>query len=704
MTIGRSNFLRVVGAAGAALALGIEIAPPEALAGQTFSPVAWVRMSPDGLTTVMMSQSEMGQAITTGLAMLVAEELDIPFSTVRFEMAPVDPKFYNPVSHEMSTGGSKSTPTLTPVMRLAGATARAMIVAAAAQTWNVDPKTCTTSDGIVTGPAGQTAKFTALLDLAATLPIPDAKTIVLKTPDRFKLIGTRQRRLDLVPKTNGTAVYGIDVKVPGMKYASIEKPLQIGGTIATFDAAAALKTPGVRSVIRVPSGIAVVADNTWAAFQGRKALKVTYAAGPNAGVSTASIYGKARELVKTDGAVIKSVGDAKAALAAGKPIVANYETPYLAHAPMEPMNTTADVRADRVTLWSPTQAPTRAQSAAAKITGLPLEAVFVNTTFLGGGFGRRSETDFVADAVHVSKAAGVPIKLVWTREDDIRNDPYRAGTIHALSATLAADGRIDAYRHTVANSSIAARTRPASIKNGVDLAVNRGTGDFAYAIGNQLVDYHLLDVAIPVGYWRAPLTNANTFATESFIDEVAHAAGKDPVAYRLSMIEPGSRAAAVLERAAKLAAWGSPLPKGHAHGVAMARWDEGWVATVAEVSMKAGKLKVHKLTASVDVGMPINIEGIEQQVPSAMIYGLSAALTGKITFADGVPQQKNFTDYPVLHMADSPEFVVDIVRNLESPMGAGEIGTPCVAPALANAIFALNGKRIRTLPLNDALA
>jgi isoquinoline 1-oxidoreductase beta subunit len=701
-TVDRKNFLRIVGVAGSGLALGLEMAPASAAAAKDFAPVAWVRMSTDGTTTVIINQSEMGQAITTGLSMLVADELDIPFSTVRFEISPTAPAYYNPRWHGIQTGGSQSTPSMGPIMRKAGATARAMIVAAAAKKWNVSVDSLKTSDGIVSGPNGQRAKYTDLLELAATQPVPT--DVKLKTPDQFKIIGTRVKRLDLKPKTNGTAVYGLDVKVPGMHYASIEKPLEIGAKVASFDASDALKVPGVVKVVQVSSGVAVVATNTWAAFKGRKALKVQYAPGPNANRSTDDIYAQMREMVKTPGGVVKQAGDITAGLATGTIVTANYETPYLSHAPMEPMNTTADVRADGVTLWTPTQAQTNAQKAAAKVTGLPLEKIVVNTTFLGGGFGRRGEDDFIIDAVETSKAAGVPVKLVWTREDDIRNDQFRPGTVHALSASLTADAKVSGYKHTLANSSILGRALPFLMKGNVDPLVSNGSADMPYALPNLLVDYHRLNIPIDVGFWRAPYANSNTFATESFIDELAHAAGKDPVAFRLSLMEPGSRPGVVMERAAKLANWSSAPAAGRARGVALASWDGGWVAVVTEISMPNNKLKIHRMVASVDVGMPINIDGLEQQISGAMVYGISAALEGKITFKNGVPQQSNFNNYRVLHMADSPEFVVDIVRNTLPPVGAGEVGTPCVAPALGNAIFALTGKRVRTLPLMDSFA
>jgi isoquinoline 1-oxidoreductase beta subunit len=701
----RKHFLRIFAAAGAGLTLGVEFAPrgADAAAAADFSPAVWLKMHPTGLTTVVVNQSEMGQGITTALPMMLADELDIAMSTLSFEISPAEVPYYNAVWRGIETGGSRSTPSMGPIMRKTGATARAMLVTAAAQKWNVDPKTCTTANGIVTGPAGQKAKYTELFVPAAALPVP--ADVALKTPDQFRIIGTRQRRLDLKPKTNGTAVYGIDVKVPGMKIASVEKPLQIGATVASYDATDALKFPGVRKVVQISSGVAVIADNTWSAFQARKLLKISWKPGPNAGLSSAIISAKGRELVQTPGKVQFTKGDATATLQSGKVVSAVYETPYLAHAPMEPMNTTADVRADRVTLWTPTQAQTDSQKAAAKITGLPLEKVVVNTTFLGGGFGRRGETDFVEDAVETSKAAGIPIKLVWTREDDIRNDPYRGGTTNALQATLAPDGTILALHHSMASSSQVARTLPFLMKDGLDPLSGNGMANLAYAIPHQLMEWHQLPYAIPVGFWRAPYANANTFATESFIDELAHAAGKDPLAFRLAMLQAGSPARVVTERVAKLAPWGGPLPAGHAQGLALAQWDGGWIATIAEISMPSPtKVKVHRLVASVDVGTPINIDGLEQQVPSAMIYGLSAVLGGKITFEDGAPVQKNFNDYPVLHMIDSPEFVVDIVRSTETSRGAGEIGVPCVAPAITNAIFTLTGKRVRSLPLSDALA
>jgi isoquinoline 1-oxidoreductase beta subunit len=518
------------------------------------------------------------------------------------------------------------------------------------------------------------------------------------------LLGTRPHRLDLVPKTNGTAGYGIDVRVPGMKFASVEKPREIGATLASLDPSDALKVPGVRRVVPISSGVAVVADTTWAAFQGRNALHVTWKSGPNASVSTETLYASARAAVANVGGTVTKKGDALAALGAGKPVTATYEIPYAAHAPMEPMNATADVRADRVTVWAPTQSPVPAQQAAAKASGLPASAVTVQPTLLGGGFGRRLSQDYVTDAVEVSKAAGIPIQVVWTREDDMRNDPYRPGSVNALQGVLAPDGTIAAYRHTLAVQSSNA-VRGLALPGGVDPSWLRGTGDFGYAIPNVLVDGHLLDVKIPVGPWRAPAANANTFATESFIDELAHAAGKDPIVFRLAMLERGSRQRTVLEMVAERSKWGTPAPAGRARGVALATWGGSWIAIVAEVSQPSpNDVKVHRMWAAVDCGLPINRDGIETQLTSGMLYGLSAALRGKITFINGVVQQSNFPDYPVLRMNDAPDFDVQIVASTQAPTGAGEIGTPPVPPAVANALFALAGKRVRQLPLLEHLA
>ncbi len=701
----RKDFLRIVAIGGAGFTLGVEFAPGagEAAPAADFSPVVWVKMHPDGTNTVVLNSSEMGQGVSTSLPMMLADELDVPMASIAFEFAPAALPYYNPVLKGLETDGSRTTPTMGPVMRKAGATARAMLVAAAAQRWNVPAADCTTLNAVVSGPGGQKAKYADLFAVAATLPVPaDA---ALKTPDKFRIIGTRHGRLDVASKSNGRATYGMDVKVPGMKYAAVAKPRQIGATVASYDATAALTVPGVRKVVQVPQGIAVVADNTWAAFQGRKALKIEWQDGPNAKVGTAEIYAAARELIKTPGAVQRRQGDVNAALAAAKPVEAIYESPYLAHATMEPLNATADVRADSVTIWTGSQNQTQAQKLASTITGIPIEKISVNTVFLGGGFGRRGFSDFVGDAVAVSKAAGVPVKVVWSREDDINNDRFRGGSVNALAGVVSADGKITALRHTMASSSQIRLEAPFAMKDGLDPLSGHGMADHPYRVQNQLMSWQELPFrALPVGFWRAPYANINVFATESFIDELAHAAGQDPVAFRLANLDPDSRAANVLRRTANIAKWTTPPAAGHARGIAVATVAGGWIATAAEVSMANNKPVVHRVWNSVDVGQPINLDGLEQQITSSVLFGLSAALMGKITFENGVPQQTNFDGYHVLKMVESPEIIVDIVPSHETSAGAGETAVPCVMAAVTNAIFALNGNRIRKLPISDNLA
>ncbi|MGA2395492.1 MAG: molybdopterin cofactor-binding domain-containing protein [Candidatus Lustribacter sp.] len=702
----RKDFLRIVALGGAGLSLGLGLAPGtgETAPAADFSPLVWVKMHPDGRTTVVLNSSEMGQGVATSLPMMLADELDIPMSTVSFEFSPASKPYYNPVLNGLETDGSRTTPTMGPVMRKAGATARAMLVAAAAQGWNVDPKACATADGVVYGPAGQRAPYADLFAVAATLPVP--ADVALKTPDQLRIMGRRHARLDVLPKSTGRATYGIDVVVPGMKYASIAKPRQIGATVGSYDASAALKVPGVRKVVQVPQGVAVIADNTWAAFQGRKALTITWVDGPNAKVNTAQIYATAHELVKKPGVVQRQQGDVDAALAAGKAITASYESPYLAHATMEPLNATADVRADHVTIWTGTQNQTLAQKLASGITGIPIENIDVHTVFLGGGFGRRGYPDFVVDAVAVSKAAGMPVKVIWAREDDINNDRFRGGSAHALAGAVSADGKIAALRHTMASESHVHIELPFMMtKTGLDPLAGQGSTNHPYSIPNQLMSWHELSAyqTLPVGFWRAPYVNVNAFATESFIDELAHAAGQDPVAFRLANIPSDTKAYNVLRRVADRSKWSTPPPAGRARGVAVGTDAGGWIATVAEVSMPNGKLKVHRVWNSLDVGQPVNLDGLEQQIESANLFGLSAALIGKITFENGAPVQTNFDTYHVLKMLDSPEIFVDVVDSHEQSTGAGEIGTGFIMAAVTNAIFALTGKRIRTLPISDAL-
>jgi isoquinoline 1-oxidoreductase beta subunit len=707
----RETFLRATASLGASLALlgtldgcAKSDAPGAAAgpAGTTFAPNAWVRVAPDETVTVVVSKSEMGQGISTGMATMVADELDVPLAHVRVEFAPARPEYNDPVFGDMTTGGSTSTPDTWVPLRNAGATARAMLVAAAAKNWGVAPAECTTANGVVShAPSQRTATYGTLTVVAATLEVP--KSVAVKTADRYTLIGKPHvRRLDIPSKVDGTCEYGIDVKLPGMVYASIERCPVFGGSVASFDATEAKKVAGVLDVVRVPSGIAVVGKNTWAAFAGRKKLKITWNEGPSASLSSEQLFKTARGMVDT----------AKVALHLGhvepgttsKTISATYELPFLAHAPMEPQNATADVRADGCDVWAPTQVQTRALNAAIQITGLPAAKCNVHTTYLGGGFGRRLDADYVNDAVNVSKAIGKPVKVTWTREDDVQHDFYRAMSVNALHATLTPEGRIASLSHTVVAPSVLRRWLPVAFKKGVDTSALDGAINQPYDIPNVLVRYADPEHAVPVGFMRAPAANANTFAMECFVDELAHAAGKDPVAFRLAMLRHQPRAAAVLEAVAKRANYGKAMPAGRAQGIALCFWGGSYAALVAEVSLAQGNVSVEHVAIAVDPGLVINPDIVVAQAEGAVIYGLAMARSAKITIERGRVVQNNFYDYTVLRNQEAPPIDVTIVPSKAKPTGIGELGTPPIAPAVANAIFKLGGKRIRSLPFSDALA
>ena len=705
--VARAQFLKIAAATGTGFALAMTLPTKrgpfaEAEAASEFTPNAWLRLDGNGIATVIVNKAEMGQGVSTSLPMMVAEELDLPMAMIRTEFAPAADAYIDPGWGDMITGGSTSVSFMYTIMRTAGASARAMLVAAAAQGAGAPATDFTTASGVVTQTStGKTFSYGSLAAAAAAMPVPT--DVKLKSSDGFKVIGTRQQRLDVRQKVNGTAGYGIDVRVPGMKIASIERSPSIGGKVKSFDAARALAVKGVRHVVAVPSGVAVVADHMYAATKGRKALHVTWDLGPNAAVSTASIRASQRALVGTPGIVQKKVGDSETALKGATVLTAIYEAPYLAHATMEPMNATAHVTATSCEIWAPNQVPRRVQATAAKMTGLPVGAVKVHSTFLGGGFGRRLEDDYVADAVAVSMATKLPVKVVWTREDDIKHDVFRSGGMNGLRGAVDANGDIVGFEHRVVASSVTVRWAPAFIKNGQDAYAVEGATSMPYAIKNLTVDFHPLDTGIPVGYWRAPGANVNTFAAESFVDELAHAAGKDPVAFRAAMLPEGTRARGVLDLAAERAGWATKPAKGRARGVAMIVWGGSTAAVIAEVSLpEPGHIVVHKLTCAADVGQPINVDGVEAQLMSALNFGLSAALKGKITFAHGGAVQGNFDTYAVLRHADAPALELAIVPSREKPTGAGELGTPPVAAAVGNALFALTGKRHRQLPLNEA--
>ncbi|HTW86178.1 MAG TPA: molybdopterin cofactor-binding domain-containing protein [Candidatus Sulfotelmatobacter sp.] len=703
----RAAFLQLTTSMGAGLALGamlpVALKPARALAApatDAFSPNVWVHVRTDGTVKVMLSKSEMGQGVYTGLPMMVAEELDVPMDRIVVEMAPAEDAYADLLfTHDLTTGGSTSTPDMWPVLRQAGATARAMLVAAAAKQWGVSPASCTTANGVVTSGTHH-ATYAELAAIAATLPVPT--NVPLKDPAQYTVIGTSPKRLDIDAKVRGTAQFGIDVVLPGMLYANIQKSPTFGGTVVSYDATAAKAVPGVVDVFPVSSGVAVVATNTWAAFQGAQKVKVTWK--PGMTKSSKELFAEAEHLARTTTVVTDKRGAANLAVAPGKELGAVYKGPFLAHTPMEPMNTTVWVRPDGVEIWSPTQVQSRTKAIGMQITGMPADKVQVHCTFLGGGFGRRLHPDFVVDAVEVGKhMAGKPVKTMWRREDDVKNDAFRPMAVSVVRAKLDG-GTVSGWEHRTAQKSIMRTWAPPLFKDGLDaFAVGSCTPE-DYAFPNAATYYSDHPYEVPVGFMRAPGANWNCFVTESFMDELAHAAGADPLAFRLANLGPkATRARAVLQLAAEKANWGHPLA-GTTQGLALGWWGGAYSAIVADVALNGSQVIVKRAVIAVDIGRVIHPDIALAQVQGALNYGLAMALTAKITLTNGVVDQNNFYDYTVLRMNQSPEIAVYIVPSTESPAGVGELGVPAIAPAIGNAIFRATGKRVRELPFSDALA
>ncbi len=703
--LNRQIFLKMTVAGGAGLALGLDLGGDAAAKGQVavFSPNAYIAITPDGLVTVQVSKSEMGQGVMTGLPMTIAEELDYPYERMRIEQSPAGPEYYDPVSRSQQTNGSTTTPHMTDPMRKMGATARAMLVGAAAQKWGVPASGLVTKgDGTVSDPAtGRAASYGELALLAALQPVP--ADVKLKTPDRFRVIGQPKRRIDIPSKVNGRARYGMDVKVPGMLYASVQKPAVFGGKVVDFDATEALKVKGVKKVVQITSGVAVLADNTWSAMQGRFKLKVRYDDGKWANLSSDQIFAEAEKLANSPGAVAKNTGDTDAAMKRPdvKVVSATYRGPYVAHAAMEPVNATAWVHDGIVEVWGPIQTQTAAQNVAAKIAGVPVEKVAVTTTFLGGAFGRKNETDPVEDAVEASMKAGAPVKVVYSREDDTQHDFYRSANTSVFSGAVDASGKIVAYKLHNVNTSQFKRRAPQAMANGVDPSLV-GSTVVVYDLPNVHAEYTYHDLPIPTGFWRAPSTNWNSFATEVFIDELAHAAGKDPYEFRRMNIKD-PRALRALDAAAEKAGWGKPLPPGVHRGIAITVLSNSIAANVVEASFSGKSFKVHRVVIATDVGMIINPAIVEAQARSSVNYGLSATLMGKIAIEKGRVVQNNFYDAPVLRHNQAPSIEVILMPPGPVAYGTGEHCTSAVGPALVNAYFAATGKRVRSLPFNDAL-
>jgi isoquinoline 1-oxidoreductase beta subunit len=704
VTLSRRTLLKGTAAVGAGLVIGFQVSGRRALTQEpgVFAPNQWLRIDRDGQVTIINSVPEMGQGTSTSMPMIVADELDVDLSRVKVEQAPANPKLYaNPVTGSQSYGGSRGIRDHLPTWRKAGAAAREMLRKAAADEWGVPVDEVDTEPGtVIHRPSGRKLLYGQLVDRAQKLPVPQNPT--LKTPDRFRYIGKEFARMDLPAKTDGQAIYGYDVRVPGMLIASIERPPVVAGAkVKSFDASAAKQVKGVKEVVQVSNGVAVVATSTWAAFKGRKALKIEWDEGPLATVSSTQISQEYATLVTQPGLPAKKVGDAEQALGAGggKVLEAVYEVPFLEHACMEPMNCTAQVTGGGVTVWVPTQNPGGTQATAARLAGVPPEQVTVHTTLLGGGFGRRGEQDFVIDAVETAKAVGAPVKIVWTREDDLQHSFYRPATYNHVRTRLDAQGRPAAWAHRIVGPGILSwkgRLKPGA----VDATAVAGAADLPYDIPNLLVEWKEKDFGVPLGFWRSVGSSQNCFVTESFIDEMAHAAGKDPFEYRRALLGKAARHKTVLEVAAQRANWGAPLPAGRARGIAVAFSYGSYAAHVAEVSVAPdGQVRVHRFVCAIDCGIAVNPDQVRAQMEGGAIYALTAALHGQITLDRGRVQQSNFHDYPMLRIGEAPVVETHIVDSGEAPGGLGEPGVPTIAPAVTNAIFALTGKRIRRLPI-----
>ena len=668
-------------------------------------PNAFLRIGADDSVTVLLAHSEMGQGIWTTLPMLIAEELDADWTKITVEHAPAAPAYSSPVFGMQGTGGSTTTWSEFERYRMAGATARAMLLQAAATRLGVPVAGLRTENGqVISG--DKRLRYGELADDAGKLTAPDPKTLTLKDAKDWKIIGKATNRLDSPEKITGRARFGMDVQFDGLLTAVVAHPPVFGATVKSFDATAAKAVPGVRQVVQVPSGVAVVADHFWAAKLGRDALKVDWDLGPNAALDSVALRKQFGELALTPGLPAAQKGDATAALAkASKTVEAEYDVPYLAHAPMEPLNCTVKFDQGGCELWLGTQFQTVDQMTAGKILGIAPDKVRVHTTFLGGAFGRRANLspDIVAEAVHVAKAANAPVKTVWLREDDIRGGYYRSGFVHHAQVGLGEDGLPMAWNHVLVGQSIMAGTmmEPMMVKNGVDATSVEGVSDSPYVtgLGQHRVGLHSPKTGIPVLWWRSVGHSHTAFAMESLVDELAHAAGKDPLEYRRTLLAKHPRHLGVLNLAAEKAGWGKALPAGRALGIAVHESFGSWVAHVAEVGVENGAIRVHRVVVAIDCGIAVNPGAIAAQMESCVMFGLTAALHGQLTFKDGRVLQSNFHDYPILRINEAPVVEAHIVPSTEKPGGVGEPGLPPIAPAVANALFKLTGQRLRSLPL-----
>ena len=674
--------------------------PPDNPAGQ-FAPNAFIRIDHAGKTTLVMPQVEMGQGVYTAVAMILADELDADFAAVTLEHAPANDKLYaNPTFGIQVTGNSNSIRSFWKPLRAAGATARAMLVAAAAGQWQVDPATCSAANGKVTHSAsGRALAYGDLVDAASSVAVPQNPP--LKDPKDFALIGKPLKRLDTPNKTDGKVVYGIDALLPGMKFATLAQCPVFGGKVGHVDDSAAKAVPGVRQIVVLDDLVAVVGDHTWAAKKGLDALVITWNEGTNAKVSSADIWDDLRAASKKDGVVAKSVGDIAKGLAQGDRVDGEYELPFLAHAPMEPLNCTVHVTADACEVWTGTQVMTRCQSFAAAASGLPLDKVIMHNHLLGGGFGRRLEADMVAAAVRIGKEVDGPVKVIWSREEDIQHDIYRPAYRDTIAASLQ-NGKIVAWKYKISGSSIMARWAPSIFINGIDVDAVDSAVDMPYDIPNLQVQYVRAEPpAVPTGFWRGVGPNNNVFAVECFIDELARKAGKDPVDFRRGMLGKNPRLKAALDLVAEKSGWGQPLPARVGRGVSIQPSFGSFIATVVEAEVdEKGEVHLRRVTSAVDTGIAVNPDTIAAQLQGGLIFGLTAALYGEVTIDKGRVQQSNFNDYRMLRIDQVPSIEVHVIKSGEDPGGIGETGVTAGPPALRNAIYAATGVALRRLPID----
>jgi len=657
---------------------------------------AWLKISRDNSITVIVDRSEMGQGVYTALPTLIAEELYVDLDAIQIVAAPVGDAYNNPGNGGQITGTSNSVQDAWDKLRVAGAQARTMLTSAAAKQWRVDPSECRAVNGTIVNARGASLTYGALADAAAKEPVP--KDVALKSAADFKLIGKSRLRIDTPGKVDGSAEFGLDVKLPGMLYATLAQCPVLGGKLKSVDSSIAEKMPGVRKVLITDDGVVVVADHFWQALKARAALRISWDPGVNAQLDMVAIGALLRKTADAgDGLVARGDGNANDALkGAAKALHARYELPLLAHATMEPMNCTADVRPDGCDIYLGTQVQQVAQMTAATAAGLQPDQVRVFTTLLGGGFGRRLDIDFIPAAVHASKAMAVPVKVVWTREDDMTHDTYRPPALEDMSAAFDAAGKLVAVKLHVTSPSITERMFP-PVK-GVDDSVVEYAINFPYSVPNYLLCYSRQEIGIDVGYMRGVSHPANCFAIESFLDELAAAAGKDPYLFRMGLLDQKPRHQRVLKAAAERAAWGH-APANRHQGIAFMVGYTTHIAQVVEISVEKGGIKIHKITCVVDCGQMVNPKIVESQIESGIVFGLTAALWGEVTLSAGRVQQSNFNDYRLLRGNELPVLDVQLLDSEELPGGIGEAAVALVAPAICNAVFSATGRRLRRLPI-----